>query len=113
MARLLIEDGSGVPGLPRGVAILGQGDARELLMQAGDLRDPKQARLLQEAAGLLKNGLVADPRRLPRSTALARFEPEVLAWVPVMPAMTARFRRMCRTALIESRPVSTVLCRVI
>ena len=79
MARLLIEDGGGVPGLPRGFAILGQGDARELLMQAGGLRDAKAAGLLQEAVSLLKNGLVADPRRLPRSGAVARFEPEVLA----------------------------------
>jgi superfamily I DNA/RNA helicase len=59
MARLLIEDGAGVPGLPRGFAILGQGDARELLIQAGGLRDAKEASLLQEAVSLLKNGLVA------------------------------------------------------
>ena len=84
MARLLIEDGGGVPGLPRGFAILGPGDARELLMQAGGLRDAKEASLLQEAVSLLKNGLVADPRRLPRSTALARFEPEVLARAAAM-----------------------------
>src|SRR4051812_33582424 len=41
MARLLIEDGAGLPGLPRGFAILGQNDARELLMQAGGIRDLK------------------------------------------------------------------------
>ena len=79
MARLPIEDGAGVPGLPRGFAILGQNDARELLMQAGGIRDLKEASLLQEAVSLLKNGLVTEPRRLPRSSALARFEPEVLA----------------------------------
>ena len=52
MARLLIEDGAGVPGLPRGFAILGQGDARALLMQAGGIRDAKEARLLQEVVSL-------------------------------------------------------------
>jgi superfamily I DNA/RNA helicase len=58
IARLLIEDGAGVPGLPRGFAILGQGDARALLMQAGGIRDAKEASLLQEAVSLLKNSLV-------------------------------------------------------
>jgi superfamily I DNA/RNA helicase len=43
MARLLIEDGAGVPVLPRGFAILGQGDARELLMQAAGIEDRKAA----------------------------------------------------------------------
>ncbi|WP_043345577.1 ATP-dependent helicase [Belnapia moabensis] len=87
MARLLIEDGAGVPGLPRGFAILGQGDARELLMQAAGIQDRKEASLLQEAVSLLKNGLVTDPRRLPRSSALSRFEPEVLAQAAaVLPA---------------------------
>src|SRR3954454_22990288 len=73
MARLLIEDGTGVPGLPRGFAILGQGDARELLMQATGIQDRKEAGLLQEAVSLLKNGLVTDPLRLPRSSALSQF----------------------------------------
>lgn len=90
MARLLIEDGAGVPGLPRGFAILGQGDARALLMQAGGIQDAKEASLLQEAVSLLKNGLVTEPRRLPRSSALARFEPEVLAQAAaVLPAYQA------------------------
>ena len=90
MARLLIEDGAGVPGLPRGFAILGQGDARALLMQASGIRDAKEASLLQEAVSLLKNGLVTEPRRLPRSSALARFEPEVLAQAAaVLPAYQA------------------------
>ncbi|MBL6459352.1 ATP-dependent helicase [Belnapia sp. T6] len=90
MARLLIEDGAGVPGLPRGFAILGQGDARDLLMQAAGIEDRKEAGLLQEAVSLLKNGLVTDPRRLPRSSALTRFEPEVLARAAaVLPAYRA------------------------
>ena len=90
MARLLIEDGAGVPGLPRGFAILGQNDARELLMQAAGIRDLKAASLLQEAVSLLKNGLVTEPRRLPRSSALTRFEPEVLARAAaVLPAYGA------------------------
>jgi superfamily I DNA/RNA helicase len=79
-----------VPDLPRGFAILGQGDARELLMQASGIRDAKAATLLQEAVSLLKNGLVTEPRRLPRSSALARFEPEVLAQAAaVLPAYQA------------------------
>jgi len=77
MARLLIEDGTSVPGLPRGFAILGQGDARALLMQASGIQDAKEASLLQEALSLLKNGLVTEPRRLPRSSAMARFAPEL------------------------------------
>ncbi|MFC7478187.1 ATP-dependent helicase [Dankookia sp. GCM10030260] len=90
MARLLIEDGAGVPGLPRGFAILGQGDARALLMQASGTQDAKAASLLQEAVSLLKNGLATEPRRLPRSSALARFEPEVLAQAAaVLPAYQA------------------------
>ena len=84
MARLLIEDGTSVAGLPRGFAILDQGDARMLLMQAAGIRDAKEASLLQEAVSLLKNGLVTEPRRLPRSAALARFEPEVLARAAAM-----------------------------
>lgn len=90
MARLLIEDGANVPGLPRGFAILGQGDARELLMPAGGSRDAKAASLLQEAISLLKNGLVTEPARLPRSAALARFEPALLARAAaVLPAYQA------------------------
>ena len=90
MARLLIEDGGGVPHLPRGFAILGQSDARELLMQAAGIQDRKEASLLQEAVSLLKNGLVTDPRRLPRSSALGRFEPEMLARAAaVLPAYQA------------------------
>ena len=42
MARLMIEDGDSVSGLPHGFAILGQNDARELLMQAGGLREAKE-----------------------------------------------------------------------
>jgi superfamily I DNA/RNA helicase len=79
MARLLIEDGAGVPNLPKGFAILGAREARSLLMQAAGLADAKEGALLAEAVSLLKNSLVTDPRRLPRSPALARFEPEVLA----------------------------------
>src|SRR3954454_19395238 len=75
MARLLIEDGAGVPELPRGFAILGPGDARALPMQASGIQDAKEASLLQEAVSLLKNGLTTEPHRLPRSSALARFEP--------------------------------------
>ena len=49
-----------------------------------------EASLLQEAVSLLKNGLVTEPRRLPRSSALARFEPEVLAQAAaVLPAYQA------------------------
>ena len=79
MARLLIEDGTGVPGLARGFSILGQSDARTLLMQVAGERNAKDGSLLQEAASLLRNALVEDPRKLPRSSALTRFEPELLA----------------------------------
>ena len=90
MARLLIEDGTGVPGLPRGFAILGQRDARALLMQVADVRDAKAAGLLLEAVSLLKNGLVTDPGRLPRSAAVLRFESEELARAArVLPAYKA------------------------
>src|SRR4051794_3348214 len=111
MARLLIEDGAGVPGLPRGFAILGQGDARALLMQAGGIRDAKEASLLQEAVSLLKNGLATEPRRLPRSSALARFEPEVLAQAAaVLPDYQAALAQ--RQALdfddLIARPVAAI-----
>ena len=90
MARLLIEDGTGVPGLPRGFAILGQRDARALLMQVADVRDAKAAGLLLEAVSLLKNGLVTDPGRLPRSAAVLRFEAEELTRAAtVLPAYKA------------------------
>ncbi len=79
MARLLIEDGAAVANLPRGFAILGGRDARALLMGAAGVRDAKEGALLQEAVSLLKNGLTDDPRRLPRSSALARFDRDVLA----------------------------------
>ena len=90
MSRLLIEDGAGVPGLPRGFAILGQRDARALLMQVAGMRDAKAAGLLLEAVSLLKNGLVSDPGRLPRSAAVLRFESEELARAAgVLPAYQA------------------------
>ena len=89
MARLLIEDGaavaaprlggSQVAGVPRGFAILGGRDARALLMQAAGVRDAKEGALLQEAVSLLKNGLAEDARGLPRSSAQARFDRDVLA----------------------------------
>ena len=79
MARLLVEDGAAVPGVPRGFAILGGRDARALLMQAAGVKDAKEGALLQEAVSLLKNGLADDPRRLPRSSASARFDRGVLA----------------------------------
>jgi superfamily I DNA/RNA helicase len=43
MAWLLIEDGAGVPGLPRGFAILGQRDARALLMQVAGMTPKRRA----------------------------------------------------------------------
>ena len=79
MARLLVEDGAAVPGVPRGFSILGGRDARALLMGAAGVRDAKEGALLQEAVSLLKNGLTDDPRRLPRSAALMRFDRDVLA----------------------------------
>ena len=79
MARLLVEDGAAVPGLPRGFAILGGRDARTLLMQVAGVKDAKEGALLQEAVSLLKNGLADSPRRLPRSSASARFDADVLA----------------------------------
>ena len=79
MARLLIEDGRGIPGLPRGFAILGGRDARATLMQVAGIRDAKEGMLLQEAVSLLKNTLQDDPRRLRLSPALDRFDTDVLA----------------------------------
>ena len=79
MARLLIEDGASVPGLTRGFSILGQSDAHTLLMQVAGERNAKDGSLLQEAASLLRNALVEDPQKLPRSSVLTRFEPELLA----------------------------------
>lgn len=90
MARLLLEDARSVPGLPQGFSILGQADARKLLMQTAGVRDPKEAGLLQEAVSLLKNGLTDQPARLPRSSALARLDPDVLARAAtVLPAYDA------------------------
>ena len=94
MARLLIEDGAAVAvsqlgasqvggsqvgGVPRGFAILGGRDARALLMQVAGVRDAKEGAVLQEAVSLLKNGLAEDARGLPRSSAQARFDRDVLA----------------------------------
>ncbi|MCK8787575.1 UvrD-helicase domain-containing protein [Roseomonas sp. NAR14] len=79
MARLLLAEGGGIPGLPRGFAILPQGEARRLLARIAGAQDGKEAALLAEGVSLLKNGLATEPRRLPRSMALARFDPEALA----------------------------------
>ena len=90
MARLLLEDARSVPGLPQGFTILGQAEARKLLMQAAGVGDIKEAVLLQEAVSLLKNGLTDKPARLPRSSALARIDADVLTRAAaVLPAYDA------------------------
>ena len=108
MARLLIEDGAGVPGLPRGFAILGQRDARALLMKVTGMRDTKAAGLLLEAVSLLKNGLVTDLRHLPRGAAVLRFASEELgraaALLPAYQAALAQRQALDFDDLI-ARPV--------
>ncbi|WP_165694125.1 ATP-dependent helicase, partial [Teichococcus deserti] len=70
MARLLIEDGGDVPGLPRGFSIIPQAEARRLLMQAGGIRDAQTGTALQEVVSLLKGRLA----RTPRGKAFSRFD---------------------------------------
>jgi superfamily I DNA/RNA helicase len=79
MARLLLEDGMDVPGVPRGFAILDPADARGALAAAIGERDMRAAAELQEALSILRNHLIEDPRRVPATPAFARFTPEVLA----------------------------------
>ena len=98
MARLLLEDARSVPGMPQGFSILGQTDARKLLVQAARIKDLKEATLLQQAVSLLKNGLADQPVGLPRSSALARLDADVLARAAaVLPAYDALLAQ--RTAL--------------
>jgi superfamily I DNA/RNA helicase len=79
MARLLAEDGNGIPSVPRGFAILDPGEARAALAAAAGLRDMKDATELHDALSLLRNHLVENPRRVPATPAFARFPSEVLA----------------------------------
>jgi superfamily I DNA/RNA helicase len=79
MARLLIEDGAGVPGLPRGFAILDPAKARHTLAAAAGLEDAREVAELHEALSLLRNHLIESPRKVPVTPAFARFSPEVLA----------------------------------
>ncbi|WP_419899401.1 ATP-dependent helicase [Roseomonas sp. USHLN139] len=74
MARLLIEDGGDVPGLPRGFSIMPQAEARRLLMQVAGLRDAQTGTALQEVISLLKGRLA----KTPRGPAFARFEGALL-----------------------------------
>ncbi|MGI4950825.1 MAG: ATP-dependent helicase [Janthinobacterium lividum] len=91
--RLLVEDG-GIPGVPRGFGILGQSDARRALAEASGQRDMKALSRLAESVSLLKNGLVTQPRDLPRSAALARIEPAILAEAAaLLPAYNAALAR--------------------
>ncbi|MGI4746423.1 MAG: ATP-dependent helicase [Janthinobacterium lividum] len=78
MARLLVEDGAGLPGLARGFSILAQTDARSLLMQVAGVTDIKDGSQLQEAVSLLRNALVVEGGRRPRSAALQGCDPEIL-----------------------------------
>jgi len=78
MARLLIEDGAGLPGLARGFSILAPGDARGLLMQVAGVTDIKDGSQLQEAVSLLRNTLVVEAGRRPRPAVLQGCDPELL-----------------------------------
>lgn len=90
MARLLIEDGAGVPSLARGFSILAQTDARSLLMQVAGVTDIKDGSQLQEAVSLLRNALVVDAVKRPRSPALQGCDPELLdRATAVLPAYRA------------------------
>lgn len=79
MYRLLLEDGSGVPGLKRGFAILNQAASTRLLGEIAGAGKRGDAADLAEAVSLLRNGLVTDARKLPRTAARERFAPELLA----------------------------------
>ncbi|MCQ4160091.1 ATP-dependent helicase [Roseomonas sp. GC11] len=91
MARLLVEDGAGVPGLPPGFAILSQAEARAVVMQVSGTRDVQEGAALLEILSLMKGRLA----RTPHGHAFTRFEPELLAQAAaLMPdyqtALTAR-----------------------
>lgn len=90
MARLLMEDGGGVPRLPRGFTILGRAGAQRLLAQVARVADAKEADALAEAVSLYKNSLAEKPRDLPRASARSRFAAELLARAAaVLPAYQA------------------------
>ncbi|NPD68305.1 UvrD-helicase domain-containing protein [Lichenicola cladoniae] len=78
MARLLMEDGAGLPCLARGFSILSPGDARSLLMQVAGVTDIKDGSQLQEAVSLLRNALATTEGKRPRSAALLGCDPEIL-----------------------------------
>lgn len=75
MARLLVEQGGGVPGLPPGFAILSAAEARATLMQLSGTSDAQEGAALAEIVSLMKGRLA----RTPHGPAFARFEPALLA----------------------------------
>jgi superfamily I DNA/RNA helicase len=95
MARLLTEDASAVPDLPRGFAILDAARSRAVLGQVAGVREPKKLLPLHEAMSLLRNYGLENGRKPPRIPAFARFESDVLAEaVAILPAYAAELRRL-------------------
>lgn len=111
MARLMTEEASLVPGLPRGFAILGQSEARAVLMALAGLRDAREGMALQDAVSLLKGCLLGARDACPRGPAFARFEAETLRQAQaLLPAYRAELDR--RAALdfddLIARPVEAM-----
>ncbi|MFC4166362.1 ATP-dependent helicase [Teichococcus aestuarii] len=111
MARLMTEEASQVPGLPRGFAILGQSDARAVLMALAGLKDAREGMALQDAVSLLKGSLLGARDACPQGPAFARFEAETLRQAQaLLPAYRAELDR--RAALdfddLITRPVEAM-----
>ncbi|PHK95271.1 hypothetical protein CR162_08865 [Pseudoroseomonas rhizosphaerae] len=111
MARLMTEDAAHLPGLPRGFAIMGQAEARAVLMALAGLRDAREGMALQDAVSLLKGCLLGPRDACPRGPAFARFEADVLRQArDLLPAYRAELDR--RAALdfddLIARPVEAM-----
>lgn len=111
MARLLIEEAAQLPALPRGFSILGQSEARTVLMALAGVKDLREGMALQDAVSLLKGSLLGPADSLPQIPAFARFEPEVLRDAQaLLPAYRAELDR--RAALdfddLIARPVEAM-----
>lgn len=98
MARLLLEEGARIPGLPRGFSILSPAEGRAALLRAGAPSEGRELSAMQDAISLLKNSMLRPGKPWPRKPAFARFEEAQLEQAQaLLPAYQAELER--RTAL--------------
>jgi len=94
MARLLLEDGARIPGLPRGFSILGPAESRAMLLRAGAPQEGRELAAMQDAVSLLKNSMLRPGAAWPRKPAFARFDEDQLRQAQaLLPAYRAELER--------------------